>query len=111
MRTLVELSALWKANQQHGFCVTLDRSFGDLEAVLQSLTDRYQQLYDEAARKSRVAELLTELHTQLETLALDKSRTIPLHNQLSAIGHIWLLDYYGFIDPDDFNGLLLEFDD
>ena len=112
MRKLIQLSAFWRNNHQRGIGITLIEQRGDLDDVLETLTNRYDLMYEEAVRESRVAQLLTDIYRQLELLGwMDKSKTIPRANLLLAIGGIWLLERYGFLEPDEFNGLALEFED
>jgi hypothetical protein len=112
VRKLIQLSAFWRNNHQRGIGITLIEQRGDLDDVLETLTNRYDVMYEEAVRESRVAQLLTDIYRQLELLGwMDKSKTIPRANLLLAIGGIWLLERYGFLEPDEFNGLTLEFED
>jgi hypothetical protein len=56
--------------------------------------------------------LLTDIYTALASIGLaDKTRPLPRSNRISAIGNIWLLERYGFLQPDEHNGLQLEFED
>jgi hypothetical protein len=112
MRKLTQLSAFWNRDQPHGISITLGAADGDLDHVLESVTHRLDALYARAVRESRAAELLTDIYSALSSIGLaDKTRPLPRTNRLAAIGNIWLLERYGFLHPDEFNGLQLEFDD
>lgn len=107
-RRLVSLSAFWRNNHRQGVGITLTEDFGDLDEVLQIITSNYELMYREAVRESEVAELVSDLFAQLEAIGLaDKSKPMPIHNVLLAIGNIWLLEKYAFLRSDEFNGLLL----
>lgn len=112
MRKLTRLSAFWERNQPHGIDITLHDNDGDLDDLLESVTQQFDHLYARAAHESRLAELLTDVYSALQSIGLaDKSRPVPQSNRVSAIAGIWLLERYGFLQPDEFNGLELEFDD
>lgn len=112
MLRLVQLSAMWQKNQQHGIEVTLTPDFGDLDGLMTTLTEDSDRLYSKAVRESRAAELLTDVFTQLTSIGLaDKTRPLPRPDMISAVGKIWLLERQGFLQPDEHNGLRLEIDD
>ena len=109
MFRLVQLSALWQNDHQHGIGVTLTHEFCDLDGLITTLTDDYDRIYLNAVRESRAAELLTDVYTQLTSIGLaDKTRPLPKGNLLAAIGKIWLLERHGFLQADEHNGLHLE---
>ncbi len=109
---MTQLSAFWNRNHPNGIDVTLLETDGDLDSVLESVTVRLDALYARAAKESRVAEFLTDIYTALTSIGLaDKTRPLPQSNRISAIGNIWLLERYGFLQPDEYNGLQLEFED
>jgi hypothetical protein len=112
MRKLTQLSAFWNRNQPHGIEITLRANDGDLDDLLQAMTAKFDTLYQRAAHESRLAELLTDVYSALRSIGLaDKSLPVPQVNRDSAIASIWLLERYGFLQPDEFNGLELEFED
>lgn len=103
---LHQVSVFYKNDQPNGIGFTLTDAFGPLENVIDTLEQHYEQMYREAVQQSELQALIKDLFDQLDYFSRpEQKKNLQLKDMLIVIGNVMLLQKYGFIKPDEFNGM------
>jgi len=105
MKKLIQISAFWKNDKPNGIGLTLTDDL-PLDSILQEIQTNYDLMWRQSVIESETATLVRDLFAQLEFIGKNK-KPLGMELALMALGNIWLLENFGFIKPDEFNGLFL----
>ena len=103
---LQAISVFYRNDQPNGIGLTLTDAFGPLERVIDTLADHYELMYREAVQRSELRQLIKDLFGQLDHFSSPENKNrLKLKDILLVIGNVILLEKYGFIKADEFNGM------
>src|SRR5688572_27953806 len=103
-RKLLAVSVFYRNNVPGGLGFTLTEDLGSLEQIIEALSDHYEKMYRQAVQRSELKQFIEDLFAQLDQLG-QRKESLPLRDLLIATGNVMLLEKYGFIKGDEFNGM------
>lgn len=108
-RKLVQISVFWRNDEPDGIGVTLTQNFGDLDFILNTIVEQWDEMYREAVYHDSTEKLIQDLLRQLEQLRTVDKQLLDFQAIGILIGSIHLLEKLGRLPKNDFNGVLLAY--
>ena len=99
--SLLSIAGFWKNDQPDGVGVQiLCEAFSvPLEVIWREIMESWQKMWDEEDDKDQ---LVLHMTNQIRVAG---SHGVSLEESLIVLGNIWLLERYGYIKADEFNGM------
>jgi hypothetical protein len=101
---ILQISVFYKNDSPLGFGFTLTEDFGDLNLIYDATVESYETEYRQAVHRSSTQALIADMFRQLDTIGRLKLTGIEAVS--IALGNIYILEKYGYLKSDEFNGIL-----
>lgn len=106
MYKLVFITAYYKADSEGGIAISLSEDAGNLEGMVELISDTWQDRYEAAIADGTQAILIQDMFAELDTL-VQQHRPIDVRDSLLAFGNIQMLVGAGALKQDEENGVAM----